>query len=243
MFKQLGRLGGGVLRAASAMVLALILGAAVNSDALAKGAPKVSDDPAGHSVGACGFFTATLGAKTFTAKGGGKDLTIKAADVDGKTLSVAGKHVAFMVDLGTFAISSYSVDGSVLYVMSAPEPAGMLMSDVRLHLDQERIVLERTGPSGIIKFHADDCNQGGSLEWKPVPAAPAGLVIHYELAPGTSYQGVAVALGQQHLVFMGTHNGFEAGEGLPGTAMLVSSDMQSSRWQIGAGGAVDTSLE
>ena len=188
----------------------------------------------------CGTYTVTIGARTFSGK---QDTRISARDVAGQIARVRGTFTEFDVDLDTFTVRNYTMTGvpastditrrtrTVIYLSKVPEHNSILTGDLSLRINNEQLVLSRTGPVTPMKIQAKDCTQGGIFQMEPDRTIP---VVH-TLAQGFRY--FVDSLGR--VLFT---NGIFVGRESPETATLVAPGkadipgQTQSRWLIQGGG-------
>ena len=140
--------------------------------AFTPGAPLQAASSAGCEGG--GF---TLGFATPIS--GEFDGTVAASRV-GSVITVKGKFVEFNVVSATFGITDYTFTGAAnplditggvrtpVFASKTPDHKGLtLTSAVTVELEEEDLVLERTGPGLSMKIQAKDCANGGLFQMEP----------------------------------------------------------------------------
>jgi hypothetical protein len=188
----------------------------------------------------CGFFSVTIGGKTYTGAGGDIRLILPAAQVSGKTAVVKGTFVKFTVDLDSFTVTDYILTGAPsstditggtrtrVFVSQTPQLNADLTGNLQLELSQERVKLIRTGRGAKLKVDAKDCSQGDIFD---IESNFPIKVVHV-LDPAFHYYKDRLG----RLMFT---NGKVIGREGPELARLISRTTRTSQWQLDAGGNVD----
>lgn len=188
----------------------------------------------------CGFFSVTIGEKTYTAAGGDIRLVLPAAEVSGQTAQVKGTFVEFDVDLDTFTVTDYTLTGAPsssdvtggkrtrVFVSQTPQLTSDLTGNLELRLSRERIKLTRAGRGAKMKVDASDCTQGDIFD---IESDFAIKVVHV-LDPAFRYYTDAAG----RTLFT---NGKVIGREGPDLATLISRTTKTSQWQLNRGGNVD----
>ena len=188
----------------------------------------------------CGFFSVTIGAKTYTAAGGDMRLILPAAQVSGKTAVVKGTFVKFTVDLDSFTVTDYILTGAPsstdvtggvrtrVFVSQTPQLSVDLTSNLDLQLSQERVKLIRAGRGAKLKVDAKDCAQGDIFDIE----SNFPIKVAHVLDPAFHYYKDRFG----RLMFT---NGKVIGREGPSLARLISRSTRTSQWQLDAGGNVD----
>lgn len=188
----------------------------------------------------CGFFSVTIGGKTYTGAGGDIRLILPAANVNGQTATVKGTFVEFKVDLDTFTVTDYILTGAPsssdvtggrrtrVFVSQMPQLSASLTSNLELRLSQERVILIRAGRGAKLKVDAKDCTQGDIFD---IESNYPVKVVHMLDAAFRYYKDAA-----GRTMFT---NGKVIGRESPDLATLISRTTRTSQWQLNAGGNVD----
>jgi hypothetical protein len=188
----------------------------------------------------CGFFSVTIGGKTYTGAGGDIRLILPAADVSGQTATVKGTFVEFEVDLDTFTVTDYILTGAPsssditggkrtrVFVSQTPQLTADLTGNLELRLSAERVKLTRAGRGAKMKVDAKDCTQGDIFDIESDFAIKVGHV----LDPAFHYYKDAAG----RILFT---NGKVIGRESPDLARLISRTTRTSQWQLDRGGNVD----
>ncbi|MBI4330164.1 MAG: hypothetical protein HY673_02640 [Chloroflexi bacterium] len=194
-------------------------------------------------------FTATIDTATYAPEPGKPQTTIslKADQVAGKTMQLQGDFVAMDVDLDTLTISAFAVEGTMVYAMVVPQHGSILSDDLIIRFEGEKVFVERKGPNGLMRFKAEDGNDGGLLEWTPEPRQPEVMNVEYTLGPGLRYTGLLLSItGEQQLHFAGLKQGFESSSAAPDHPELarpVFWTPMSSLWSVSRMSKVETELD
>jgi hypothetical protein len=181
----------------------------------------------------CGAFSVVFQEGTVSGK---QDRTISTA---GRFALVKGQYIEFTVDLATFEVIDYTMTGrpaptditrgtrTVVFASKFPQHGTTLAGNVTVQLNNEQLVLQRSGPGITMKIQAKDCTQGGLFQMEPSRT----ITYLHQLAPGFGY--FFDALGR--LLFT---NRVFVGRESPQTATLVdvSADGTVSQWLVQAGG-------
>ncbi len=189
----------------------------------------------------CGFFSVTIGGKTYTAAGGDIRLILPAAQVSGQTATVKGTFVEFEVDLDTFTVTDYILTGAPsrtditggrrtrVYVSKTPELTNNLTGNLELRLSQETVRLVRAGRRAKMKVDAKDCTQGDIFELE----SDFPIKMTHVLDPAFRYYKDST--GRLMLT-----NGKVRGREHPELANLISNTTKTSQWQVDARGDVES---
>lgn len=123
-----------------------------------------------------------------------------AASTLGSTFTVKGRYVQFRVDMATFGIRDYKFLASnapgtqtaggdaPVFDGKFPDHRGLVLaSPVMVVLDEEELVLMRTGTGLSMKIQAKDCTQGGLFQMEPQRADGTETRITHVLAAPTFY--------------------------------------------------------
>src|SRR3712207_6495811 len=131
-----------------------------------------------HSCAGGGYRLVNLatGATVASSAAGEVDRTIAASSLGaaGAKFGVRGRYISFDVRLSDFAVFDYAFTGAAnpeditggrrtpVYASKIPQHRGRVLSSaVGVELDEEDMVLGRTGTGLSMKIQAKDCAQGG----------------------------------------------------------------------------------
>src|SRR5215208_3903090 len=177
--------------------------------------------------GTCSSFTVSTDGRSFS---GDQDRTIRASQV-GQTIAVRGKYIKFTARSRDFAVLNYKHTGanSPRADKNLPINGETLTSGVSLDLNNEAVVLERSGGGQDMKIQAKDCQQGGLFQMEPEPRTTEkntlGPDFHYTVQPP----------GQERLCFT---NGRFTGYDSPELATLVRHTNKVAKWDVRSGGRI-----
>jgi hypothetical protein len=157
----------------------------------------------------------------------------------GRFALVRGQYIEFVVDLATFEVINYTMTGkaaptditrrtrTVVFASKFPEHGKVLAGNVTLNLNNEQLVLQRSGPGITMKIQAKDATQGGLFQMEPSRT----ITYLHHLNPGFGYffDARGRLLFTNH-VFIGRESPELA------TLVTVSDDGTASRWLVQAGG-------
>jgi hypothetical protein len=104
-----------------------------------------------------------------------------------------------------------------------------LTSGVRLDLNNEGVVLKRSGGGQNMKIQAKDCQQGGLFHMEPEPGTRERNTL------GDSFVYTNQPPGEERLCFT---NGRVPGYDSPQFATLISNDTKTATWRVQAGGRI-----
>lgn len=103
-----------------------------------------------------------------------------AAAALGASFRVRGRYVEFQVVSATFGIVDYTLTGTanplditggvrtIVFASKTPDHRGLrLTGAMNVELDEEDLVIERSGPGLSMKIQAKDCAQGGVFQMEP----------------------------------------------------------------------------
>jgi hypothetical protein len=123
-----------------------------------------------------------------------------AASALGSSFIVKGRYVSFRVDMPTFGIRDYRFLASngpgtqtaggdaPVFDSKIPDHRGLVLaSAVSVEIDDEEIVLMRTGTGLSMKIQAKDCTQGGLFQMEPERGDGTETRITHVLAAQTFY--------------------------------------------------------
>jgi len=149
-----------------------------------------------------GFALVNLTTGATVASGGtqGFDGTVAAATLGaGDRFGVRGRYVSFDVVKSSFAIADYAFTGAPnvldmtggrrtpVFASKVPNHRGLtLTSAVSADLQDEDLVIGRTGPGLSMKIQAKDCAQGGIFQMEPERADQTSTRIVHTLAQSTT---------------------------------------------------------
>ena len=190
--------------------------------------------------GTCERFTVSTGGQTFS---GDQKRTLQPSQV-GPTIEVSGTYIRFTVESNTFTVRNYTHTGAdspradknlpidaptVIFESKVPNHGEKLTSGVSLDLNNEAVVLERSGGGQDMKIQAKDCQQGGLFQMEPEPRTTEtntlGPGFHYTVQPP----------GQERLCFT---NGRFTGYDSPELATLVRHTNKVATWDVRSGGRI-----
>jgi hypothetical protein len=130
---------------------------------------------------------------------GSQDVTLRPAQIPAAFL-VRGRYVEFTVVSSTLGIENYTFTGApnpldmtggrrtVVFASKTPDHRGLsLTGDMRIRLNGEKLVLQRTGPGLDMKIQASDCAAGGIFQMEPARADGLTTRITHVLADGIFY--------------------------------------------------------
>ena len=183
-----------------------------------------------HAKGgkSCGAYSVTIGNQVFT---GQQTILVPAANVNGKIAHVKGNFSDFFVDMNTFTVLNYKLNGTLVYSSKTPTRKNVLTSPLLLKLNNEQLVLDRSGngEDDDIKVQAKDCNTGGTFQLETDFASQERNVlssaIHYCLLDSVSGR----------LFFT---NGPLLGYDSPELSHVINWGSNQSTWAVGAGGRI-----
>jgi hypothetical protein len=130
---------------------------------------------------------------------GETDATVPAARLGAEFL-VKGRYVEFTVDASTFGVRNWTftrapnpldITGgrrTPVFAEKTPDHRGLtLTSDISVELDEEDLVIMRTGPGVSMKIQAKDCAQGGIYQMEPEREDGTATVFTHVLDPTVFY--------------------------------------------------------
>lgn len=191
--------------------------------------------------GSCSSFAVSTGGQTFR---GDQDRVIPAGQV-GPTIKVRGTSVELDVVSSTFTVRDYTLTGApsgdpdkdlpvngptVVFESKVPNHGETLNSALEIDLNNEGVVLERSGGGQDMKIQAKDCPQGGLFQMEPEPS----ITETNTLGPGFTYENGTP--GQTSPLCFS--NGRFAGYDSPELATLVRSTDKVATWRVQSGGRV-----
>lgn len=191
-------------------------------------------------AGTCQAFSVTTGGTTYS---GDQDRTIRAGQV-GPTIQVRGKYIRFNVRTSDFAVMNYTHTGAnspradknlpidaptVIFASKVPNHGKTLTSGVSLEINQESVVLQRSGGGQDMKIQAKDCQQGGLFQMEPEPGTTETNTL------GPDFRYTAQPPGQERLCFT---NDLFSGYDSPELATLVSNTNKVATWRVQSGGRI-----
>lgn len=190
-----------------------------------------------------GFFTVTIGGRTYTGAGGDIRLILPAAEVSGQTATVKGTFVEFEVDLDSFTVTDYILTGAPsrqdvtggrrtrVFVSQTPQLKRDLTGNVELRFQRERVRLTRAGSGAKMKVDAKDSPQGDIFDLE----SDFPIKVVHVLDPAFRYY----TDGAGRTMFT---NGKVIGREQPDLATLISRTTKTSQWQLQRGGNVDATF-
>lgn len=189
--------------------------------------------------GTCAAFSVTTGGNTYR---GDQDRIIRDGRV-GERIRLRGKYIMLNVRASDFAVFNYrhtganspdpdrnlpiGPEGTTIFESKIPNHGETLGGGVSLDINNEGVVLERSGGGQDMKIQAKDCQQGGLFQMEPEPAATETNT----LGPDFSY--TAQPPGEERLCFT---NGRFSGYDSPEFATLVGNTEKVATWDVASGG-------
>jgi hypothetical protein len=153
---------------------------------------------AAASSDACagGGFRVVVPNQTLTTSG-----TIAAANLPAPArIQIVGKYVQFSIVPQTFGIENWLFTGAanprditggrrtLVWERKTPDHRGLVLNGAAaVELDEEELVITRSGPGVSMKIQAKDCAQGGIFQMEPERGDGTATRITHLLAPGTFY--------------------------------------------------------
>ena len=197
--------------------------------ALALVALSVISVPAFAGGKTCNAFSVVIGGKTFSGK---QTILVPAADANGKVAQVKGTFASFNVNLNTFKVTNYTLNGTKIFASKTPTVPSPLNSPLFLKLNNEQLVMQRSGSGEDqdLKVQAKDCDTGGTFQLEPDSDGKQTNVlatgpIHYCLLDSVSGR----------LFFT---NGPLLGYDSPQLATNLTWSAKRSTWAVRAGGRI-----
>jgi hypothetical protein len=140
----------------------------------------------------------STGATVATSATGKVERTVTAAALGSDRFGVRGRYVTFDVRLTDFAVFDYAFTGAAnpedmtggrrtpVYASKIPQHRGLVLSSgVSVALDDEGLVIGRTGTGLSMKVQAKDCAQGGVFQMEPARGdATRTRIVHTLANPG-----------------------------------------------------------
>jgi hypothetical protein len=113
---------------------------------------------------------------------------VSLAGVSGAAL-VQGRFARFTVDLATFKVTNYTLNGTTVFARKEPLHGQTLTQPLQVELNNEQLVLKRTSTNGRLdmKIQAKDCDQGGLFQMEAESDDVAAITFEHQLAAGFSY--------------------------------------------------------
>ena len=197
-------------------VLALAL-AAFSSTAHAKG---------GKS---CSAFSVTIGNQVYSGK---QTILIPANQVNNQIAKVKGKFATFNLNLNNFRVINYTLNGTPVFKFKTPTVPAPLDSPLFLNLNNEQLVLQRSGPGEDqdLKVQAKDCNTGGTFQLEPDSAGKQANV----LADGDINYCLLDSVSGRLFFTNGPLLGYDS----PELAQNLSWSAKRSLWSVNGGGRI-----
>jgi hypothetical protein len=192
----------------------------------------------GAKAGTCEAFTVFVNGQAFR---GDQKRTISGPI---NSIRADGTYIEFDVNPSTFAVLDYTHTGvdsprpdknlpidspTVIFESKVPNHGDTLTGAMSLDINNEGVVLERSGSSQDMKIQAKDCQQGGLFQMEPEP----GTTETNTLGPDFTYTGQPP--GEGRLCFS---NGAFSGYDSPELATLVSNTAKTATWDVQSGGRV-----
>jgi hypothetical protein len=182
-----------------------------------------------HAGKTCSAFSVTIGTQVFS---GNQTVLVPAATANGKVGHVKGKFANFNVNLNTFKVTQYTLNGTKIFQSKTPTVPSPLNSPLFLKLNNEQLVLQRSGSGEDqdLKVQAKDCDTGGTFQLESDSAGRQANVlalgdIHYCLLDRVSGR----------LFFT---NGPLLGYDSPQLARNLTWASKKSTWAVNAGGRI-----
>jgi hypothetical protein len=191
--------------------------------------------------GTCAAFTVSTGGTTYR---GDQDRTIP-ADRVGDRIRLDGRYIEFIVRTRDFAALNYrhtGVDspdpdknlpigsaGTTIFQSKVPLHGKTLTGPVSLDINNEGVVLERSGGGQDMKIQAKDCQQGGLFQMEPEPGTRERNTL------GPDFRYTSQPPGQTRLCF--TNDRFP-GYDSPELATLLSHTDSVATWRVASGGRI-----
>jgi Calx-beta domain/Domain of unknown function (DUF4214) len=187
-----------------------------------------------------GGFTVTL--SDGRAFNGTQDTNVAVGS--GMTALVRGKFVEFTVNLDTFKVTNYTLTSNitanrpaVIFASQEPLHGRILTGSLSIDINNEQLVLERSGSGIDMKIQAKDCSEGGIFQIEPEQTIEIQHVL------GAEFFYCLDALNR--VVIVSASNPFIGREN-PETATLVEPasvaaivGTRSSRWRVVGDGHMD----
>lgn len=140
------------------------------------------------------------GGFTLLGLSGEQDDTTVPASALGSSFLVRGRYVEFTIVAATFGIENYTLTGApnpldltggvrtVVFASKTPDHRGLaLTSGATVEMDEEDLVIERSGPGLSMKIQAKDCATGGIFQMEPERDDGAATRITHTLADGVFF--------------------------------------------------------
>jgi hypothetical protein len=104
------------------------------------------------------------------------------------TATLQGRYARFDLDLATFTVTNYTLDGTAVFARKQPLHGRTLTQPLTVDMNKEQLVLTRASADGrlTMKVQAKDCNQGGIFQMEG-EASGGAITYEHELAAGLSY--------------------------------------------------------
>jgi hypothetical protein len=181
-----------------------------------------------HAGKTCSASSVTIGSKVFSGK---QTTLVPAARVNNQIAHVKGKFADFFVDMNTFTVLNYTLNGTKDYDSKTPTGTSALNSPLFLNLNNEQLVLQRSGSGQdqSLKVQAKDCDNGGTFQ---LESDSVGQQTN-QLSTGTNYCLLDSVSGR--LFFT---NGPLLGYDSPQLATNTTWSSNKSTWAVNAGGRI-----
>jgi hypothetical protein len=181
-----------------------------------------------HAGKTCSAFSVTIGTQVFS---GNRTILVPASNVNNRIAHVKGKFADFFVNMNNFKVLNYTLNGTKVYTSKTPTVPSPLNSPLFLNLNNEQLVLQRSGPGQdqSLKVQAKDCDNGGTFQLESDSAGRQTNV----LATGINYCLFDSVSGR--LFFT---NGPLLGYDSPQLARNLNWGSSTSSWAVNAGGRI-----
>ena len=179
---------------------AAALGAVLTPLVLVAAGPSQAASSDSCENGGFSLVNLTTGATVASSAAGEVDRTISASSFGGPSarFGVRGRYTSFDVRLRDFAVYNYAFTGAAnpeditggrrtpVYASKVPDHRGLVLSSgVSVELDEEDLVISRTGTGLSMKIQAKDCAQGGIFQMEPERGDGTRTRIVHTLATAT----------------------------------------------------------
>src|ERR1700693_4665861 len=116
-----------------------------------------------HAGKTCSAFSVTIGTKVFSGK---QTILVPASKVNNQIAHAKGTFADFFVDMNSFTVLNYTLNGTRVYNSKTPTVPSALNSPLLLTWNNEQLVLQRSGsgPDQYLKVQAKDCDNGGTFQ-------------------------------------------------------------------------------
>lgn len=130
---------------------------------------------------------------------GKRDVKISGSNIPSVFL-VKGKYIEFTVDAATFGVRNWTLTGApnelditggirtVVFAAKIPDHRGLaLTGEIKIKMDKESLVIERSGPGIGMKIQAKDCANGGVFQMEVERDDNTATVFTHVLGDGVFY--------------------------------------------------------